>query len=537
MHLKAAIIFLCCLPVAAAGEEAPSEIEKLVEQLGAERFDTREAAMRKLHDLGGKAYQALSAARKHEEPEVRTRVELLLPLAELLHEHAERVTQHQEAVKTQEAQFAECKARLEQLQKKQQAFEAASADIKAHRVAFPDLFLPAFGAKTPSLAVAQLISPKPHIPEPPPPLDPKEVERLHYTNIEPGKKFLKLTRSGLKDAISDPDTTLRWLANAQDPNGYWDSRCHGAELHADVSQTALALLAYLSCGHSEQVGEYRDNVRRAVRWLKKRQQKYGAVCEVNGAPVDIFSHALAAWALTCASTMGNVTETHTAAKQARSYAEDVLEQWFSEQPGQPAGVSAKASLQAVWFLTLSFRSTRRPPTEESPKLHKLLPRLKAWLNTLENPKTGHFKWTPQDEVSPYATVYAFNVQLWLHAVWPDLAPQPKNEKEADLDVVHERRSTAFKEAVKRCGGFAYGPAWTDVLLNFAQVQNAFHIGGELWKEQQAAMKIQLEASMGRDGAKKGSYPACGLWSGAGTVHTTAWSLLAQTTYYRYLPFR
>ncbi|MCW8129854.1 MAG: hypothetical protein KIS92_05815 [Planctomycetota bacterium] len=533
MHLGTAIFLSCLLSMNALCAEAPSEAEKLIEQLGAEHFDTREAAMQKLHELGGKAYLALLAARKHGEPEVRMRVESLLPLAELLYTYEERVAQYKDALKTQEAMLAKGKTSLERLQETQQAFAANSADYIAYRSAYPDLFLPAFGAKMPGHAVVQLTYHQKPVPEPPPPLDPEEVESLRYTNIKPGQKRLKRL-SYSKDAQSDSDATLRWLASAQDQNGSWNSRLHGAELQGDIPQTALALVAYLSCGHTERVGQYRDNVRRAIKWLVSQQRENGAFCDANGTREDMSSHAFAAWALTCASTMGNVPETKTAAKQARCYAEDVLEQWFSKQREPTSDACPKVSLPAVWLLTLSFRSALRHPAEETPKFQKLLPRIEAWLSSLEDSKTGQFKWSQNGESSPYATVFAFNVHLWLRA---DLAPQTQNEKEIEGDLVHKRRSTAFKEAVKRCGGFAYGTGCTDVVLNFALMQNAFHTGGEIWKEQHTAMKIQLEAGVGRDGQKSGSYSACGLWTGAGTVHATSWNLLACTIYYRYLPFR
>jgi len=61
--------------------DAPADVAKLVGDLGAEDFKTREAAMQKLRALGPAAAPALQRAAENDDPEVRTRAQELLKAA------------------------------------------------------------------------------------------------------------------------------------------------------------------------------------------------------------------------------------------------------------------------------------------------------------------------------------------------------------------------------------------------------------------------------------------------------------------------
>jgi hypothetical protein len=60
-------------------------------------------------------------------------------------------------------------------------------------------------------------------------------------------------------AAGDLEGTLRWLARTQNVNGSWTN---------DVETTAAALLAFVRAGHTTNEGHYRQQVRRAVGWLR-----------------------------------------------------------------------------------------------------------------------------------------------------------------------------------------------------------------------------------------------------------------------------
>lgn len=119
---------------------------------------------------------------------------------------------------------------------------------------------------------------------------------------------------------------LKWLAYHQEADGHWDSKKYGAEKKTDTAVTSLALLAFLGAGHSEKVGGDKDNVRRAVEWLKSRQNASGKVFETTddaGVENEAYATAMAMLALGESAAMANKPETKTAAQWAVTYCTEV----------------------------------------------------------------------------------------------------------------------------------------------------------------------------------------------------------------------
>ncbi len=101
---------------------------------------------------------------------------------------------------------------------------------------------------------------------------------------------------------------LKWLARHQDEDGRWDADgfmkhdregtpCDGAgnPVH-DVGVTGLALLAFLGDGSTLRGGEFRDQLRSGVRWLKDQQQDNGLFGQ-NASHDFVYGHAIAAYAM------------------------------------------------------------------------------------------------------------------------------------------------------------------------------------------------------------------------------------------------
>ena len=83
-----------------------------------------------------------------------------------------------------------------------------------------------------------------------------------------GGRILMVKRHGGNKATENAvDRALAWLARNQEADGHWDGKKHGATMAGDTALTGLALLAFLGAGHTEKVGNYKDNVKRAVAWL------------------------------------------------------------------------------------------------------------------------------------------------------------------------------------------------------------------------------------------------------------------------------
>ena len=116
---------------------------------------------------------------------------------------------------------------------------------------------------------------------------------------------------------------LAFLRREQEPDGSWNAKKYGASVKTDTAITGLALLAFLGSGHSEKIGEYKNNVKKAVEWLKSKQDADGMIWDTTD---DNAHHrakgypcAIASLSLVEAGGMGNVPETRVAAQKAVDY--------------------------------------------------------------------------------------------------------------------------------------------------------------------------------------------------------------------------
>jgi hypothetical protein len=97
-----------------------------------------------------------------------------------------------------------------------------------------------------------------------------------------------------------------------------------------VACTGFALLAFLGYGESEKVGLHKENVRRAVAWLKSKQEANGAIVD----PTDDGAHhrkggypiAISTMALVEAAGMSNIQETRQAAQRCVNSCVDIHQQ-------------------------------------------------------------------------------------------------------------------------------------------------------------------------------------------------------------------
>ena len=125
---------------------------------------------------------------------------------------------------------------------------------------------------------------------------------------------------------------LQWLADHQNPGGYWKSdkfiadsirTVKGAKATgiiefrttddpktadkienadtgwtgADVGLTGLALLAFVGDGHTHKEGEFKGTVKRAIKWLQSIQDVEGCFGTRDDPELMIYSHAICTMAM------------------------------------------------------------------------------------------------------------------------------------------------------------------------------------------------------------------------------------------------
>lgn len=107
------------------------------------------------------------------------------------------------------------------------------------------------------------------------------------------------------------ELALRWLARNQSADGRWDADRYGAGREmkiqdhdrqgagakADAAMTGLALLAFLGNGQTHLDGQYRDNVRRGLDYLKRIQRPDGSLYGEAEYFAQMYSHGMATIAL------------------------------------------------------------------------------------------------------------------------------------------------------------------------------------------------------------------------------------------------
>lgn len=108
------------------------------------------------------------------------------------------------------------------------------------------------------------------------------------------------------------ELSLKWLAAHQNPAGYWDADKYDAgqvEIDeeginrqnagktADSGLTALALLAFLGAGYTQDEGEYAETIDKALTWLIANQREDGFLGGDAAHFEQMYCHGMATYAL------------------------------------------------------------------------------------------------------------------------------------------------------------------------------------------------------------------------------------------------
>jgi hypothetical protein len=159
------------------------------------------------------------------------------------------------------------------------------------------------------------------------------------------------------------DASLRWLAYNQEADGRWDAMKHGAAVKTDTAVTSLALLTLLGAGNSERVGAYKENVKRAVEWLKSKQAADGRIWDTSDDAVAHrkigYPNAIATMAMAEAAGMGRVPDTLRAAQKAVDYCTEVHQTGEGyERGGWRYGPKQAGDLSVTGWYIMALKSAK-----------------------------------------------------------------------------------------------------------------------------------------------------------------------------------
>ena len=174
-----------------------------------------------------------------------------------------------------------------------------------------------------------------------------------------GRRWMVMRNCGSTKSENHVNAALSWLAKHQEVDGHWDCVKYGGK-QADVAITGLSLLAVLGAGHTEKVGEFKDNVKRAVYWLISIQNEDGKYYKTGETHGVGYHHAIAGLAMAEAAGMGRVGETVKSAQKGIDYSIEKHQQGEgSERKGwRYAPKSPTADISVTGWFIMQLKSAK-----------------------------------------------------------------------------------------------------------------------------------------------------------------------------------
>jgi len=355
-----------------------------------------------------------------------------------------------------------------------------------------------------------------------------------------GRRTAVAKHGGSAATESAVNRGLEWLARNQEADGHWDAGKFGANVNGahgqnagdsgdemDTADTGFALLAFLGAGHSEKVGKYRDNVRRAVAWLIAKQQANGQLVKGEAAG---YGHAIAGMALAEAAGMAKIAETVKAAQKAieRTCGKGTKTENLSEKDGWSYSAYELADMKTadlsnsgwhIMFLKSAKMAGLHVDAASFDGAERFLNgcEIKSATDEYDRHKYRYYPYNLTNE-SPQRSFIGQLCRLFMG--------HPREELEKGV-----------KWAVET-GGVPDGVGqWTykNLYYTYYGTLVTFQMGGEVWTRWNNALKKTLPSLQIQGGANDGSWDPKGEYSEDwGRVGQTALSILCLEVYYRYL---
>jgi len=309
------------------------------------------------------------------------------------------------------------------------------------------------------------------------------------------RKLDSAVRTGLEGGLG-------FLVVTQARDGHWDAKAFGAQYPADVEQTSLALLAFLTDGSTERVGRHVVPVRRAVGWLAKRQRRTGELCNPGWEGVDCAAHALGTWALCEAAGTGQQPATKASAQRAVDFLA-----WYQD-PGS-GGFCRNPELPPDLFTTmlaaLAYRTAKVAGLEVR---FDAFEGILKFLEEVELKDGRSFSFMAGGNPSVQATLCGTLCQRWLGWKREDVLP---------------KRDSIVAEIRDASSALHGGDAWLAYLIT----EFAFWDSRELWREWTQIREKNFTKRQFTDGPWGGAYRTEGRWAGCGLLFNTSMATAAR----------
>jgi hypothetical protein len=321
--------------------------------------------------------------------------------------------------------------------------------------------------------------------------------------------------------IEKVDHALIWLADHQEPDGHWDAMKYGAFRKTDTAITSLALLTFFGAGHTERVGKYKDNVKRAVTWLKLHQQASGLIFDQTDAGEHRgigYPMAMATLAMAEAAGMANVADTRVSAQKAVDYCLAHQSGVGSDKHGWRYNPGQSGDTSVTGWYIMALKSAKIANLHVDPAAFQ------GALNFLDSVEVhdadgaSHYAYRPGEE-HPDGThrMSAIGTLGRIFMGTPKETQRPTVEKFVALGGVPE-----------------WTPGKVDLYYWYYGALCTFQMDGDVWKRWNAGMVPALANSQIKSGDDAGSWPVEGAYADEwGRVGQTALAGMCLEVYYRY----
>lgn len=353
---------------------------------------------------------------------------------------------------------------------------------------------------------------------------PKTLPNVYRLRVAPNRTDVARDNGGTDETEAAVKAALKWLVENQDADGRWNPRAHdggketkvlgrdrqGAGSHADTAVSGLALLAFLASGNTHLDGPYSEDVRRGLEYLLRTQAPDGNLGGQAAAFEFMYSHAMAACALSEAYGMTRDARLREPVRRAVAYtiaAQDPTGGGWRYRPGDPGDTS-----QLGWQL-MTLKSAELAGISIPEKTRRGIIR---YLRSVSSGKYGgRASYRPGESPSRPMTAEALVCWQFL-----GLARQHPAGNEAGDYLLEETPGEGDYNLYY----------WYYATLGMYQLQ------GTHWQRWNDAMRDAVVGRQVKEGPQTGSWNTDALWGGyGGRVYTTALATLTLEVYYRFLP--
>jgi hypothetical protein len=345
-----------------------------------------------------------------------------------------------------------------------------------------------------------------------------------------GRRWMILKHGGSTATDLGMERALSWLARHQEADGHWDTKKLESNEKTDTACTAMALLAFLGAGHTEKIGTYKSNVKRAVEWLRSKQNADGLVFDTTdaGAHRGIgYPHAIAGMALVEAAGMSRIPETVAAAQKAVDYTIQKHQNGDGyERRGFRYGAKQDGDLSVTGWFVMQLKSAMVAGLKVD---HNALEGAIKFLESVEQKGAGGDRGYGPASIYKYRPDDVHEQTAHRLTAIGTLCRQFLGWKKEDLQ--------ASVEWFVDKGGVpdGWGANKTDLYYWYYGALCTYQQGGGVWNKWNAGMKKTLVDNQRKGGDEDGSWDPVGDFAGEwGRAGQTAMACMCLEVYFRYL---